>query len=188
MYGAKENAEVWRAVPDFEGKYEVSNLGRIRSLDRIVTMKNGAKRFHEGKLLTPKKQKNGYLFYQLFDGNGKFKHWMLHRLVATVFIDNPQGYKEVNHKDGDKTNNKYTNLEWCTRQYNCIHAIENGLKDMSKVYSMHPVVQIKDGEIINEYPSIVEAANSVGVTPSAISRCLRGKSKKSMGYQWRYAE
>ena len=109
--------EEWRPVVGYEGLYEVSNTGRVRSLDMYVKSRYGNYRLHKGKVLSPAKDKNGYLKVNLCY-NGKDKIIRVHRLVTEAFIPNPDNLPEVNHKDEDKTNNRVENLEWCDRSYN----------------------------------------------------------------------
>ena len=103
--------EEWRPVVGYEGLYEVSNTGQVRSLDRFYY------RLHKGKVLSPTKDRYGYLTVTL-NCNGKSKTIKIHRLVAQAFLPNPDNLPQVNHKDEDKTNNNVTNLEWCTAKYN----------------------------------------------------------------------
>lgn len=105
--------EEWRTIPGYEGLYEVSNTGRVRSLDRY----DSRNCFRKGKVLSPVKSNIGYLLVSLCC-NGKYKGFTVHRLVAQAFIPNPDNLPEINHKDEDKTNNSVENLEWCDRKYN----------------------------------------------------------------------
>ena len=105
--------EEWRIVEGYEGLYEVSSYGRVRSVDRY----DNRNCFRKGKVLSPAKDKNGYLKV-ILNCNGKCKTINIHRLVAQTFIQNPNNLTEVNHKDEDKTNNSVDNLEWCDRKYN----------------------------------------------------------------------
>lgn len=113
--------EEWRSIKGFEGYYEVSNLGRVRSLDRYVTCNNGVNvynRFKKGVILKTGVKGGGYLFVGLHKDGCKTIEPSVHRLVAEAFIPNPENLPEVNHKDENKTNNSVDNLEWCTRAYN----------------------------------------------------------------------
>lgn len=109
--------EEWRSIEGYEGLYEVSNTGQVRSLDRYVKTCYEAYKLHKGKILSPAKDKNGYLKVHLCY-NGKHNIIRVHRLVAQAFLPNPDNLPEVNHKDEDKTNNNVDNLEWCDRKYN----------------------------------------------------------------------
>ena len=109
--------EIWRPIEGYEGLYEVSNTGRVRSVDRYVKTCYGSYRLYKGKVLSPGKDKNGYLKVVL-NCNGKCKTINVHRLTAQAFIPNPDNLPMVNHKDEDKSNNNVDNLEWCTAKYN----------------------------------------------------------------------
>ena len=109
--------EEWKSIPGYEGLYEVSSYGRVRSLDRYVKVKNKSYRLQKGKVLSPGINSYGYL--QVFlCCNGKYKIITVHRLIAQAFLPNPDNLPMINHKDEDKTNNNVDNLEWCTQQYN----------------------------------------------------------------------
>ena len=112
--------EEWKAIAGYEGLYEVSNLGRIKSLSRIDS--RGYKR--NEKILKLNKDSGGYLKVSLYK-NGKPKQYNVHRLVAIAFIPNPDNLPEVNHKDENRINNYVDNLEWCNRKYNCNYGARN---------------------------------------------------------------
>lgn len=119
--------EKWLPVKGYEGFYEVSNMGRIKSLDRYIKRKNSdTSEFRRGVILKHKLNIGGYFINGISkDGQGSTVY--LHKVVATAFVENPNGYPEANHIDGDKGNNRASNLEWTTPQLNTIHAYENGL-------------------------------------------------------------
>ena len=165
--------EIWRSIKDYPG-YEVSNLGRVRSFNfnrvRIKT------------LITHKP--TGYIAVYLYKHN-KIKNAKVHRLVAQAFIPNPENKPQVNHIDGDKTNNKADNLEWCTPSENQRHANRTGLRDYK--YCKKAVSQYsKTGEFVASYNSTLEAEKVTGVYHSHISRCCKGKSKIACGFVWKY--
>ena len=122
--------EIWKDIQGYEGCYKVSNFGNVMALKREYSS-NGSKRFTEEKILKKRINKDGYLNAAL-TLKGKRKDISVHRLVAMAFIDNPENKLEVNHKDGIKTNNNISNLEWNTRAENNRHAIENGLLKFKK--------------------------------------------------------
>lgn len=116
--------EIWRPIVGYEGLYEVSSYGRVRSLDRYVKYSNGPIHLHKGMILNPEKDKDGYLQVILYN-NGKIHQIKIHRLVAQAFIPNPQDLPQVNHKDEVKTNNSVDNLEWCNAKYNANYGSRN---------------------------------------------------------------
>jgi hypothetical protein len=121
----KEN---WQNIPNFESYYQVSNLGRVRGLDRIIIDKNGKKKRIKGQIIKPQYATNGYLFIRPCK-NGIKSNFLLHRIVAQMFISNPQNKQEINHKDFNKTNNVFTNLEWCTHSENHKHLFHKGIRN-----------------------------------------------------------
>ena len=116
--------EEWRPIVGYEGLYEVSSYGRVRSLDKYVKSKSKSYRLHKGKVLISEKNTRGYLSVVL-SYNGKHKAITVHRLVAQAFIPNPNNLPEINHKDEDKTNNNVENLEWCDHKYNVNYGTRN---------------------------------------------------------------
>ena len=115
--------EIWKDIPGYESYYQVSNTGKIKSVPHYTRNNiNGGMRLTEGRILTPYKMPNGYLQVQLSKNEVREKHYV-HRLVASVFIDNTNNMSDVNHIDGDKENNCTDNLEWCSYQDNQIHKI-----------------------------------------------------------------
>ena len=159
--------EIWKDIKGYEGLYQVSNLGRVKSL-----------KFGKERILKPGRKKIGYLIVLLYDNNGICKWFRIHRLVAEAFIPNPNNLPEVNHKDEDKSNNRVSNLEWCTRQYN---------NEYSKAI---PVNQYTlSGEFVKQWVSTAAFAKSIG-KPNArnhLTECCKGKIKSAYGFIWRYA-
>ena len=127
--------EKWRVISGFP-KYAISNYGNIKSLYWQNNI-NG-KLYPREKLLTPIKRKDGYMKVNLYNdkhkGRGQGQECLVHKLVAQAFIPNPKNLSEVNHKDGNKENNKVGNLEWCTRRENVLHSYRLGLKKPIQEY------------------------------------------------------
>lgn len=119
--------EVWKDIPGYEGFYQVSNIGRVKSLDRVVIDRNGRHMKYKGVLLTPQYNEFGYQKIMLMMSR-KGRTFKIHQLVAMTFIENKENHPCVNHKDGNKENNSVDNLEWCTFGENNKHAYEIGLK------------------------------------------------------------
>ena len=165
--------EKWVDIDDYKGNYQVSNWGRFRSLDRELTRK--------GVLLKPSSHSNGYLFLRL-SKKGKASYFSCHRLVGKYFVD---GYKEeldINHKDGNKTNNYYKNLEWSTRAANINHAFKTGLINRSSISVPVRCINLKTKDQMH-FKSIREAERN-GFIQSSISACINGKQKTHKGFKW----
>jgi len=178
--------EIWKPIKGYEGLYEVSSWGRVRSLDRWVNKKNGLKSFHKGRIRKLNNLKNGYLVAHLVK-KCKPEPYYVHRLVAQAFIENPDNLPIINHKDEVKTNNHVENLEWCTHSYNINYGTakerqrENaGKKTSKKVYQY-----TMDGELIKVWKSASEVQRQLGFG-GHISSCCRGKKKTGYGYIWSY--
>ena len=179
--------EIWKPIEGYEGLYEVSNLGRVKSLERYV-----GKRHHiKEKYLTNDVNQKGYCRV-LLSMNGKAKHYAVHRLVAEAFIPNKQNKPQINHIDGNKANNCATNLEWCTASENLIHARLKGLNPIvenneifSKPVEMHSLL----GLHLYTFKSIADAERHTGVDHRTISACCRHKKghKTAGGFVWEYA-
>lgn len=173
--------EIWKDIEGYEGLYQVSNLGRIRGIDRYVGFKNGKKRLWKGKIKTQTVTGKGYLKVRLCDRTTKDKTDEVQRIVARAFIPNPDNKPQVNHIDGDKKNNRVENLEWVTAQENDIHKI-NVLKKGIK-----PVMQFDLlGNYIATYESAKQAEQITGVARCSISNVLCGRRNKAGGYVWKY--
>jgi len=120
--------EIWKDIDGYEGYYQVSNMGRVRSVDRVVEHNKGGYCQLKGRLLKLYTTKKGYDRVNL-NKNGKIKFFLVHRLVTQAFIPNPESKPQVNHIDGVKTNNNVSNLEWCTPSENIKHSFESGLNN-----------------------------------------------------------
>lgn len=176
--------EVWKDIEGFEGQYQISNFGRVRSMDRYVRNGRGYMIKACGKILKTHSTHCGYEQVKL----GKNRtHRSVHRLVAIAFIPNPNNLPCVNHKDEDKMNNIYTNLEWCNHRYNVLYGT---CQERLRKYKNQPVFMIdKDsGEILNKYDSMKIAMEKTGVHKVTISQVCRGERKTGGGYLWKYAE
>ena len=124
-------AEIWKNIKGYKNFYQISNFGKVKSLKRQRTGKNGSKVSVKKRILKSGKSKSGYLQVVLCK-KGICKNFSIHRLIAIAFINNPTNHPEINHIDGNKTNNKIENLEWCTRSYNCLHSYKLNLVKIIK--------------------------------------------------------
>ena len=164
--------EIWKDIKGYEGLYQVSTLGNVKSLNYNRTGKE--------MLLSPGMQTNGYLYVHLWKG-GKRKKYSIQQLVAKAFISNPNGYPCVNHKDENKLNNCVDNLEWCTYQYNLTY---NGIRKKAAEKCSIPIYCI---ELDKVFPSTHEAGRITGIYHGNICLCLKGKRKSAGGYHFIYA-
>lgn len=178
--------EVWKAIPDFEGYYEVSTLGRIRSVDRYVMCRGHKKRLIKGKILKPRLYKDGYFDVKLHKDKHRYKTRRINRLVALTFIPNLDNLPVVNHKDEDPLNNRVSNLEWCTQKYNVNYG--TGIQRSSKSRGTKINQYDKQCNLLHTYDSIREAARAVKGAHQNISKAATGKYKTSYGYIWKYAD
>lgn len=181
--------EIWKDIPGYEGLYQVSNLGRVKSLGRYVKKRYGLM-WKKGKVLSAAKDNKGYLVVVLCD-NTKRQTFKVHRLVAMVFLENRNNKPQINHIDGNKQNNSVFNLEWCTQPENMTHAWNTGLQ--KRTHKKNDLKSIKvvqyslEMQALNEYPSIMEAERQTGIYNASISACCKGKRKRAGGYIWKYA-
>lgn len=189
--------EIWKSVADYEGLYEVSSLGRVRSLDKIVPKWDGT-RLLKGRILKGGITQFGY--HKIILTKNKHRQTIfVHRLVAEAFLenDNPNIKTQVNHIDGNKLNNKMGNLEWVSASENIKHAFSIGVKKVSKKQtdtitklgknSNKRVLQLGlDGHIIKEWHSITEASKTLNINMSSISMCCHGKRNLAGGFKWKY--
>lgn len=178
-------AECWRWVPSYEGLYQVSTRGRVRSVDRWVIDTKGRKQFIKGKILKPGRDKKGYLFVCLCR-DGKQRNCKVHRLVAMAWLDNPDNKPEVNHRDEDKTNADVFNLSYCTHKENANWGTATKRRT-DKLSKQVQAVDPKTGLVVMEFPSIMEAGRN-GFSKTCISFCCRGKYRQHKGYIWRYKQ
>lgn len=179
------NIEIWKDINGYEGLYQVSNLGRVKSFSKTVNNYPNCTRVLPEKIRIGGVNKAlGYRMLSL-SKDGKTKQFFVHRLVAEAFVPNPNNYPMVNHKDEDKTNNNSSNLEWCTAKYNMAYSNVFGC---AKKKNSKPVRQYDfDGNFIKEYASANEAGRELGVMPYCISFCCQGKIGSVKGYLWKYA-
>ena len=171
--------EIWKEIKGYRGRYQVSNLGTVRSMPASMTCRK--------KILKPHKSGKGYLSCGL-SKDGIRKSFYIHRLVAEYFITNYDDKPQVNHIDGNKLNNCASNLEWCTPKENIQHSVRTGLSPLGKNHHSNKAIHqfTMEMEFVAEYYSIRQASNATGIYYCGISLCLSGKYKHSGGYIWKY--
>ena len=185
--------EIWKDIEGYEGIYQVSNLGRVRSLDRNVPALNHktgeiCDYFRKGCILKQAEVFEGYLAVNITNAEKKRISAFVHRLVAKAFVPGYFDGADVNHKDENKRNNRADNLEWCDRQYNINYGTG---KWRRRKYNARRVQQLTmDGKPVATFPTIAEAARQTGIDASNIGGCLRGKrgQYQAGGYRWKYTE
>lgn len=184
--------EEWRDIDGYEGLYQVSNLGRVKSLSRYARMKGRSAREVKEKILS-QANVNGYRGV-ILSINGNKKTFRVHRLVAQAFIPNPHNLPYINHKDEVRSNNNVSNLEWCTPLYNNMYgtAMERKrekLKHCNHSRSARKVAQYSlDGKLIQVYSSIAEAKKKTGARHIASVCCGKANHRTAGGYIWRHVD
>ena len=165
--------EIWCPIKGFEGLYEVSDQGRVKSIG-----------YGKERILSPGKlQTTGYLQVVLCK-NGEKKNLLVHRLVAQTFIPNPQNMPQVNHIDENPSNNKVENLEWCDAKYNNNYGTHNQRMVEKK---SKPVLQYtKSGEFVKEWKSASDVQINLNYNQSNISKCCTGKCKSAYNFIWKF--
>lgn len=183
--------EVWRDIEGYEGLYQISNKGRVKSL----TFRNGTTYRLKEKILSPTNNGKGYLIIGLCK-NTKRKNFYIHRLVAETFLDNKKKLKEINHIDCDTHNNCVDNLEWCDRSYNLKYSYEIGnhkapMSWKGKTGYEHPVSKEinqydLDDNYIKTYGSASQASKLTGICYESVKKVARGAQYTAGGFKWKY--
>lgn len=179
--------EIWKDIPGYKGKYQVSNTGKIKTNQEFIKAFYSKKRMKSNIL----KQSNrlGYMVVSLNDGN-KAKQYSVHRIIAFAFIENPENKPFINHKNGNKSDNRLDNLEWVTAKENSIHSVRVLKNNFNKKGSKNPQSKTiyqynKMGGLVRIWGSIREAARN-GYVQSGITFCLKEPYRTHKGYLWRY--
>lgn len=182
--------EIWKDIYGYEGRYQISNLGRVKGL----CYHNGTKE----RILKLRKNQSGYIIVNLYKaGSNKGNLRTVHRLVAEHFLSNDKKYPMINHKDENIENNNVENLEWCDNRYNVLYSIKlhpERYKEKSaetkRRYSKqtNPIVQkTLEGKKINIYINVRQVVKETGFHQWSIIECCKGKRKKAYGYKWEFA-
>lgn len=176
---------IWKAIQGYEGYYEVSDTGLIRSLDRVVPDTKSGLKHLKGKIMKQtesigRTRDSGYYVVNLRK-NHTANVTPVHRIVAEAFIENSLGLPTVNHIDGDKHNNHVTNLEWVSYSENNIHALKNGLRNPGGICIRQMDL---DGRFISDFKSACEASRVTGIGRAMISHCVNGRANSAGGFRW----
>ena len=181
--------EIWKDIPGYNGRYQASTLGRIRSTDRVILKSNGSSESFKGKVLKMARGTGGYLYARIAKSLNDFHQKRVHRLIAETFIPNPLNLPQINHINEDKADNRVENLEWCTAQYNANYgsrASKFATSMMNNPTLSKEVNQYNlDGEYLRSFPSAAEAARffnrngNIEGTACRIGQCCRHLFKKA---------
>ena len=167
---------IWKDIKGYEGRYQISNLGEVKSVPRLVANKNGYRKVKE-RILRKKIDTRGYFVVNLCR-NGLHKMYTIHRLVAETFMPNPNQLPQVNHKDENKLNNRLDNLEWCTAKYNTNYGHATTRRSLSVCqYDLN-------GCKVGWFYGIREAERITGINNRSIRQVLKGERKTAGGYYW----
>lgn len=185
--------EIWKdiiieknsIIYDYTGLYQVSNLGRVRSLDRV----DSSRHKRNGRMLKIRVDTSGYLSVRLYK-NKEAKDFLVHRLVATAFLDNPNNLPQVNHIDECKSNNCVDNLEWCDNQYNTQYSSHKWSREKHPLYGKCSKDAPNTKKVIcletqQMFDTIKDASKWC---KGDVAQCLRGRTKTAGGYHWKYVE
>lgn len=191
----EDEEEKWRDIAGYEGMYQISNLGRVKSLERQMklNLNKDKNMIKKEKILKPGKTgiRHNYLGVELLK-KSKQKHKYIHRLVAETFIPNPENKPQVNHIDGNKLNNCIKNLEFCSHKHNIqeawnLNLISRVRKKGKEHHRSIAVIQYdKDGNYIREWECIRQVEKELGIWGQNISKCCKGKYKSCGGFIWKY--
>jgi len=179
--------EIWKEI-DFYYGYEISNLGRVRSLNRVILRSDGKNMTFKGKILKNRFNKHNYGYVII-----NLKNYGVHRLVANAFITNHENKPQVNHIDGDKKNNQVQNLEWCTHNENVLHALKNDL--YPRKFGIDNALSKKIMQIdkyknncIKIWDSFMDVKRELGIDTKNLVYCCQNKPSYNSagGYKWQY--
>lgn len=180
-----EQKAVWKPYPDYPF-IEANQFGEIRTKDRVVTYSDGRKRLVKGRVLKQLLNHHGYLTVHV-SVNSKSVRLLVHRIVATCFIPNPNGYPEVNHKDNDRTNNAVNNLEWCTSQYNNDYKKNFGTTSAEVLGRSVIAINPETFEVL-WFESQRKAARQLGTYHSSVSDVIKGRYSQTYGWWFTNAD
>lgn len=183
--------EIWKRIEGYKPIYEISNLGRVRSISRVTPNARGLY-VRKEKFLRVSYDKAGYAAVELFNEQGRKKKCLIHRLVAIHFIDNPDNKPEIDHINGKRDDNRVENLKWCTRVENCNNPLSlEKYRDCKGERSRHKrniIAYTINGEKVGEWATITMAAEATNTNRHSISYAANGKYKSANNLIWRYNE
>lgn len=188
--------EIWKDIKGYEGLYQISNLGNVKKIKnkKYNINKKEVEEKEINKYISIGKHKLGYKNVKLTDKNGIRKNLFLHRIIAEAFIENPNNFNIINHKDGDKSNNDINNLEWTSQKDNVNHAWKNGLcENVRKVCAINGrkkskkiIQKNKNGEVIKVWNSTMDIERELGILHNNITSCCKHYNRTAGGFIWEY--
>lgn len=178
-----KEVEIWKPAKGFEDLYEVSNLGRVKSL---IANRNGRKNIMKSdKILKPNPDGCGYYRVRLTGHDGKLHQWLIHRLVMVTFVREGNGQEQVNHINGIKSDNRLENLEWVSQSNNIKHAYHNGLMKPCDNGLKKGVVAFRSGQMVGKFNSIREMCRELKIDRRSVQRSLYGLVKNPKKYSFK---
>lgn len=186
MQATSNKNEIWKDVATFEGLYQVSNFGNVRSVTRTITRSDGKVYVKQGKQLKSFVTNRGYEYVMLNDRNRKQHLKTVHRLVAQAFVDNPDNLAVVNHKDENKLNNAASNLEWCTHAYNNVYnGVNQRISSKLKGRQAHNAVRVIDESTGIIYTSKQQCAKECKLRWNVLNDMIDGNVHEFKGHRIR---
>lgn len=165
--------EIWKDIPGFEGRYQVSDLGRVKS---FVSTFNGVNvKSMKERILKPLPSGGGYVRVRLTNGGNKGRFYLIHRLVMIAFVGGDAGKLQVNHINGNKTDNRLQNLEWASQSENVHHAYKHGLMKPCDNGLKKRIAALRDGEVIGEFDSMRDMCRALGLDRRSVQRTMSGR-------------
>lgn len=183
--------EIWKDIDGYKGFYQVSNKGRVRSVDRTIKWRHNSFQYRKGRILAPTIDTAGYYVVGLHkESVGKI--YIVHRLVAEAFIPNPDNFPIINHKDENKLNNVVENLEWCTYSYNTKYndcmTKRIATRNKNNSYGCEKIVYQYDlkNNLIKVWKSLMDISRTLGYSYANIANCCKKNRPTAYGYKWSY--
>lgn len=181
-----QEGEEWKDVPQYEGFYKVSSFGRLISLNRTITRKNGVKQTLSPNIVRSNDGSSGYNYVSLCKNGHKWKT-PIHRVIALTFLENPENKPVIDHIDGNKQNNKLSNLRWATYSENMSNPVTLEKNHLTWCQRSRSVVQLKDGKLIKIYQYLNETKR-FGFVPNCVRTVCNHEYSQHKGYQWMYID
>lgn len=188
----QDQNEIWKDIIGYEGIYQISNCGRVKSLDREIHKNNGVIEHRNGQIMMLSLDKDGYCYLGLRRQDKIKKFFRVHQLVAIAFLENPYNFNQINHKDENKSNNCVENLEWCDSQYNNKYGTKLERTQITKIQNnsyncRKPVLQFElNNVLVKRWESASQAEKVLNFSGACINRCCNHQRNKYRNYKWEF--